>query len=78
MKAGYPLDAGRARFPDSCKLAHSKPVKVKKLTYRLWLETGDRQFLDDSIIYNEDDCRAKLLIKGWLADATLPVKPPRT
>ena len=38
------------------------------LWYRLWLETGDRQYLDDSVTYNDDDCRATLLIKGWLAD----------
>ena len=36
------------------------------LWYRLWLETGDRQHLDDSIVYNEDDCRATVMIKDWL------------
>jgi predicted RecB family nuclease len=37
------------------------------LWYRLWLETGDRQYLDDSVLYNEDDCRATRLIKDWVA-----------
>ena len=36
------------------------------LWYRLWLETGDRQYLDDSVIYNEDDCRATRFIKDWV------------
>ncbi len=36
------------------------------LWYRLWLDTQDRQYLDDSIIYNEDDCRATKMIKEWL------------
>lgn len=37
------------------------------LWYRLWLETGDRQYLDDSILYNDDDCRGTQLIKDWLS-----------
>ena len=37
------------------------------LWYRLWLDTGDRQYLDDSVLYNEDDCRATKLIKDWIA-----------
>ncbi len=36
------------------------------LWYRLWLDTGNRQYLDDSVLYNEDDCRATRLIKDWL------------
>ncbi|MHC4477472.1 MAG: TM0106 family RecB-like putative nuclease [Planctomycetota bacterium] len=36
------------------------------LWYRLWLDTGDRQYLDDSIIYNEDDCRATKVVRDWL------------
>ena len=35
------------------------------LWYRLWLDTGNRQYLDDSVLYNEDDCRATKLIKDW-------------
>lgn len=37
------------------------------LWYRLWLDTGNRQYLDDSVLYNEDDCRATKLIKDWVA-----------
>lgn len=37
------------------------------LWYRLWLDTGERQYLDDSVLYNEDDCRATKLIKEWIA-----------
>ena len=36
------------------------------LWYRLWLDTGNRQYLDDSVSYNEDDCRATKLIKDWM------------
>jgi predicted RecB family nuclease len=36
------------------------------LWYRLWLETSNRQYLDDSVLYNEDDCRATKLIKDWV------------
>ena len=31
------------------------------------LDTGNRQYLDDSVLYNEDDCRATKLIKEWMA-----------
>ncbi len=27
----------------------------------------NRQYLDDSVLYNEDDCRATRLIKDWMA-----------
>lgn len=37
------------------------------LWYRLWLDTGERQYLEDSVLYNEDDCRATNLIKDWIA-----------
>jgi uncharacterized protein len=36
--------------------------------YSQWLETGDRTFLDRIVQYNEDDCRATLHVKDWLAD----------
>ena len=36
------------------------------LWYRLWLDTGERQYLDDSVLYNEDDCLATKLIKEWI------------
>ena len=34
--------------------------------YSNYLETKDRKYLDMSIQYNEDDCRALLYIKDWL------------
>ena len=37
------------------------------LWYRLWLDMENRQYLDDSVLYNEDDCRATKLIKDWMA-----------
>lgn len=36
--------------------------------YAQWLQTGDRQFLDAIVRYNEDDCRATYRVKEWLAD----------
>lgn len=36
------------------------------LWYRLWLDTENQQYLDDSIVDNEDDCRATTLIRDWL------------
>lgn len=36
--------------------------------YAQWLSSGDRQFLDSIVIYNEDDCRATYLMKDWLVD----------
>ena len=35
--------------------------------YSQWLETGDRQFLQTIVHYNEDDCRATYHVKDWLA-----------
>ncbi len=34
---------------------------------RLWLDTGERQYPEGSMLYNEDDCLATRLIKDWLA-----------
>jgi uncharacterized protein len=34
--------------------------------YDQWLETGDRQFLELILSYNEDDCRATYAAKQWL------------
>lgn len=34
--------------------------------YEQWLKTGDRQFLQSIMIYNEDDCRATYHVKNWL------------
>ena len=36
--------------------------------YSEWLTTGDRNFLETIVIYNEDDCQATYQIKNWLAD----------
>ncbi|MFM1841542.1 MAG: hypothetical protein RLZZ490_273 [Cyanobacteriota bacterium] len=34
--------------------------------YDNWLTSGDRQFLELILRYNEDDCRATLILKDWL------------
>ncbi|MEN9222143.1 MAG: TM0106 family RecB-like putative nuclease [Thermostichus sp. BF3_bins_97] len=39
--------------------------------YSQWLETQDRGFLERSLIYNEDDCRATHRLKDWLAQGRL-------
>lgn len=36
--------------------------------YAQWLATGDREYLESIVIYNEDDCRATHLMKNWLAE----------
>jgi predicted RecB family nuclease len=36
--------------------------------YAQWLATGDREYLDSIVIYNEDDCRATHCMKNWLAE----------
>jgi len=41
------------------------------VAYTRWLESGDAAHLESVLLYNEDDCRATLRIKEWLA--TLPV-----
>ncbi len=35
---------------------------------RIRLDTGDGQDLDDSVTFNEDDCRATKVVKDWLAE----------
>ncbi len=35
--------------------------------YSQWLETRDRRYLEQSLIYNEDDCRATYCLKNWLS-----------
>lgn len=35
--------------------------------YDNWLTTGDRQFLELILRYNEDDCRATWVLKDWLS-----------
>ncbi len=41
--------------------------------YDYWLKVGDRSYLDRIIRYNEDDVRATLLLRDWLAG----LKPSR-
>ena len=35
--------------------------------YNQWMQTGDRSYLDQIVIYNEDDCQATHHLKTWLA-----------
>ena len=42
---------------------------MSMLWFDLWLSTGDRSYLEASIRYNEDDCRATKLVKEWLVDS---------
>jgi predicted RecB family nuclease len=35
--------------------------------YSEWLETGNTDYLEDIVLYNEDDCRATYQVKDWLA-----------
>ncbi|GET39597.1 TM0106 family RecB-like putative nuclease [Microseira wollei] len=36
--------------------------------YDQWLKVSDRHYLDAILRYNEDDCRATLLVKDWLVN----------
>ncbi len=36
--------------------------------YAQWLSTGDRTFLNATLDYNEDDCRATFQVKDWLVN----------
>lgn len=40
---------------------------MSMLWFDLWLRTGNRDYLEWSIEYNEDDCRATEVVKEWLA-----------
>jgi len=42
--------------------------------YDTWLTTGDRRSLDRTIHYNEDDVRATMMLRDWLAT----LKPTKT
>lgn len=46
--------------------------------YSQWLETRDRRYLEQSLIYNEDDCRATYCLKNWLSQGSVlaPVDGP--
>jgi uncharacterized protein len=39
--------------------------------YSQWLETRERRYLEHSLIYNEDDCRATHRLKDWLSQGVL-------
>jgi predicted RecB family nuclease len=36
--------------------------------YAQWLASGEREFLESIVTYNEDDCRATYLMKDWLVE----------
>ncbi|MBE9184205.1 TM0106 family RecB-like putative nuclease [Microcoleus sp. LEGE 07076] len=42
--------------------------------YDDWLKTGDRDFLEAIVRYNEDDCRATYVVKDWLTNFLLSQK----
>ena len=44
---------------------------MSMLWFDLWLSTGDRGYLEASIRYNEDDCRATKVVREWLVSARL-------
>ena len=44
------------------------------LEYERWRDTGDQRLLDDIAIYNEEDCRATLVLRYWL----IVERPPGT
>lgn len=46
--------------------------------YSEWLSTGNRDFLDAIVDYNEDDCQATYQIKNWLADFLVAQGPDST
>jgi uncharacterized protein len=37
--------------------------------YSQWLETRDRHYLEQTLIYNEDDCQATYRLKAWLSQS---------
>lgn len=46
---------------------------MSMLWFDMWLSSGDRSHLEASIRYNEDDCRATKMVKGWLVSAAVEV-----
>lgn len=59
-------DIAKSRFLDF-KWRHPKAGGVQSIFwYEKWLETGDRQVLQDIINYNEDDVRATEYLYEWL------------
>ena len=45
---------------------HQANASQSMLWYALWLETEERRYLDWSVEYNRDDCRATKIVKDWL------------
>lgn len=43
---------------------------MSMLWFDLWLSTGDREYLESSIRYNEDDCLATKVVKEWLGSTS--------
>ena len=41
---------------------------MSMLWFDLWLNSGEREFLDLAVEYNEDDCRATKVVKEWLGE----------
>lgn len=40
--------------------------------YAQWIETGEAQYLEEILHYNEDDCRATYRVKDWLVEFCQP------
>jgi predicted RecB family nuclease len=41
---------------------------MSMLWFDLWLNTGDRKYLELAVEYNEDDCRGTRKVKQWMQD----------
>jgi len=41
---------------------------MSMLWFDLWLMTGDRRYLELSVEYNEDDCRATKVVREWIEE----------
>ena len=41
------------------------------LWFDLWLSTGERSYLESSVRYNEDDCRATRVVKERVVRAAM-------
>jgi predicted RecB family nuclease len=39
---------------------------MSMLWFDLWLRTGNRRYLELSVEYNEDDCRATKVVREWV------------
>jgi uncharacterized protein len=45
---------------------------MSMLWFDLWLSTGEREFLDLAVEYNEDDCRATKVVREWIEGTGTP------